>query len=298
MGGMSYKLKDPVTKEQISYYMEGRLIFLLDYVKNLIQKKDKDYVMIIDGYEGAGKSTLAAQCGKYVDPSLDLKRICMTPDEFKHAIINAKKGQCVIYDEAVTGMTSGESIAKVGRILKSLMMQMRQKNLFVIVLIPTLFELNKYATLSRARFMLHVYESQGRMGYFVGLNKKAVRMTYLKGKRTHSYSIKSKFTGRFYGKFALGEKTEILYRKKKQLALEESSEDEEAGSQGKRWGYQRDFQLYRRNQEGMSSEALEEDNRDAPFPLSRSQIGKRIQVMKAMLEKQDKKLVSQPHYKY
>ncbi|KKN56535.1 hypothetical protein LCGC14_0571130 [marine sediment metagenome] len=284
---MSYKLKDPITKEEISYYMEGRLIFLLDYVKNLIQKKDKDYVMIIDGYEGAGKSTLAAQCGKYVDPSLNLSRICMTPDEFKQSIINANKGQCVIYDEAVTGMTSGESIAKVGRILKSLMMQMRQKNLFVIVLIPTLFELNKYATLSRARFMLHVYESHGRMGYFVGLNKKAVRMTYLKGKRTHSYSIKSKFTGRFYGKFALGEKTEILYRKKKQLALEESSEDEEAGGTSRRWEIQRDWLLWTFKGQGLTLDDLVDIMSKAKFRLSHSQIGRIIQKMRTVMEKQE-----------
>ncbi len=243
--------------------------------------------MIIDGYEGAGKSTLAMQCGKYVDPTLNLSRICMTPDEFKEAILKSKKGQCVIYDEAVTGMTAGESIAKVGRILKSMMMQMRQKNLFVIVLIPTVFELNKYATLSRSRFMLHVFEKSGRMGYFVGLNKKALRMTYLKGKKTHSYTVRSKFTGRFYGKFALGQSIEKLYRKKKQEALETSSDDEEAGSYKRRWEIQRNWLLWKRKEEGATLDDLVTIMSGAKFKLSRSQLGNIIQDMREFVEKQE-----------
>ena len=62
----------------------------------------------------------------------------MTVDEFKQAINNAGKAECVIYDEAVTGMTSGDSISKIGKALKSMMMQMRQKNLFVIIIIPVI----------------------------------------------------------------------------------------------------------------------------------------------------------------
>ncbi len=225
---MLYNLKDPKTKEEISYHIDKKIVYLLEGVKNYISKRDKDYVMLIDGYEGSGKTTFAIQLGKYVDPSLNLSRICMTPDEFKDAIKTAKKGQCVIYDEAVTGLTAGDSITKVGRILKSMMMQMRQKNLYVIVIMPVIFEFNKYAVLSRTRFFFHIYEPKGRIGYFVGLNKKGTRITYLKGKKTHSYSVRSRFVGRFYGKFGLGNSQEPLYRKKKEDALFVVGEEEES----------------------------------------------------------------------
>lgn len=164
----------------------------------------------------SGKSTFAQQLGTYVDPTLDLSRVCMTADEFKKAVMKADKAQCVIYDEAVTGLSAGESITRVGRLLKSLMMQMRQKNLFVIVILPSLFEFNKYAVLSRARSFFHVYERGDRMGFFVGYNRKDMRMLYLKGKKTHSYLIKSKFTGRFFGKYTVPDDD---YRKKKEDAL-------------------------------------------------------------------------------
>ena len=140
----------------LSFHVDKRMVRFLDKVKKLITQRDKDYVVIIDGYEGSGKSTAAQQWGKYVDNTLCLERICMTADEFKKAILTAGKGQCVIYDEAVTGMTAGDTISRIGKLLKSLMMQMRQKNLFVIVILPSIFELNKYAVLSRCRSFFHI----------------------------------------------------------------------------------------------------------------------------------------------
>jgi hypothetical protein len=205
-------------EDKAEFYVEPRLRHYLDTkVKIDLSKKDKDYVILIDGYEGSGKSTFAQQIGKYVDPSLCLERICMTADEFKNAIATSQKNQCVIYDEAVTGMTAGDSISRVGKLLKSMMMQMRQKNLFVIIIMPTIFEFSKYAVLSRAKSFFHVFESGGRRGYFVGFNKKDMRNTYLLGKKTYSYKIRSRFKGRFYGKYTVNEDD---YRKKKSDALD------------------------------------------------------------------------------
>jgi adenylate kinase family enzyme len=212
--------KEKTKQEFLSYYMHKRLQKFLDNnIKARISKYDKDYVMIIDGYEGSGKSTFAQQIGKYVDPSLNLSRICMTVDEFRNSIDKAEKGQCVIYDEAVTGLTASDSISRIGKILKAMMMQMRQKNLFVIVIIPVIFELSKYAALSRARSFFHVYEKnikEGNPHRWVGFNKKATRLMYLKGKKTHSYLQRSRFSGVFYGKYVVNEQE---YRAKKQEAL-------------------------------------------------------------------------------
>lgn len=235
---MVVRIKDPKTEKVWEYYLSPKLKKYLDEkVKPRINKKDKDYVILIDGYEGSGKSTFAQQIGRYIDHSLSLDRVCMTSEEFKNAITNADKGNVVIYDEAVTGMTAGDSITKVGRILKSMMMQMRQKNLCVIVILPVLFEFNKYAVLSRARAFFHMYESGGRMGYWVGYNKKDTRLTYLKGKRTHSYRVRSRFRGRFYGKYAVDEKK---YRKKKEEALFSVEFDDEGNH---KWLRQRNICL-------------------------------------------------------
>jgi len=208
----------------ISYYMHDRLKANLDRkVKGELTKKDKDVVIAIDGAEGSGKSVMAFQLGKYVDPTLDLSRVTFTAEEFKEAIFKAKKGQCVIFDEAFTGLSSRASLSSINRYLVSLMMQMRQKNLFVIVVLPTFFLLDKYVALFRTKALIHIYESGGRRGYFRLYNRKLKKDLYLKGKPTYSYMgkfVRTRFRGRFYGVFALGdEEVENKYRKLKEKAL-------------------------------------------------------------------------------
>ena len=236
------------SNRELAYSIDRKMQKFLDKIKNKINVKDKDYVMLIDGYEGSGKSTAAQQWGKYVDNTLDIDRICMTADEFKDAIYKAGKGQCVIYDEAVTGLTSGDSISRIGKLLKSLMMQMRQNNLFVIIILPTIFELNKYAVLSRARSFFHIYENHGKMGYFVGYNRKDTRLLYLRGKKNYAYKVKSRFIGRFYGKYVINEEQ---YRAKKKAALELMEGEGDKPTLGKSvWKNQRDILLWALNKKG------------------------------------------------
>lgn len=233
------KIINPDTNEEWEYFLDTKLIPYLNDVKKNIDKKDRDYVVLVDGYEGSGKSTFAIQMGRYLDNTLNLNKICMTADEFKQAIINAKKGDCIIYDEAVTGLSSGESITRIGRLLKSMMMQMRQKNLFVIIVIPSFFELNRYAVLGRAKGLFHIYERNGLRGYFVGYNKSDMKKVYLNGRKHYSYCWRSFFNGRFYGKYAVDEEQ---YKKKKEEALFNTDSDEGGiGYLEKRWIKARDL---------------------------------------------------------
>lgn len=238
----------PNTEPKISYYMEPRLRVSLDQkIIPSLHKKDKDCVFIIDGAEGGGKSTLAFQIGRYVDPTLNLDRICFTADSFKEAIFKAKKGQCIIFDEAFTGLSSRSSLSGINRMLVSLMMQMRQKNLMVIIVLPTFFLVDKYVAIFRARALIHVFESRGRRGYYRVYNKKLIKLLYLTGKPTYSYNtkkIRTKFRGRFYGVFALGdEKVDEEYRKKKAKALEETEKAPTSSAQVK-YKEQRDLMIY------------------------------------------------------
>lgn len=225
------EITNPKTNEVWNFYVEEKLKPLIKKIQKNLSMEDRDYVMIVDGYEGSGKSTFAQQIGRAVDPILEMDRICMTANEFKDAITNSKKNQCVIYDEAVTGLSSGASISKVGKLLRSMMMQMRQKNLFVIIILPTIFELNKYSVLYRARSLFHIYEKNGKRGYWVGYNRKDIKKLYLKGKRSYSYLVRSMYNGRFYGKYTVNEEE---YRKKKEEALFKLEDDDEIKENTKR----------------------------------------------------------------
>jgi len=206
----------------LTYYMDNKLAIQLETkVKAALHKNDEDYVLVVDGYEGAGKSTMAMQVGKFIDPTLNLSRICFTPDEFRKAILGASKGQCIIFDEAFRGFGASSALSEVNKILKSLMIEMRQKNLFIIIVLPTFYLLEKYVALWRTKCLIHVHKSGGRRGYFKLYNKRKKQMMYLNpiGKKYYSYShVKTKFRGRFYGKYVIDEQK---YRKKKEKSFKD-----------------------------------------------------------------------------
>ena len=271
-------IDDPKYSEPISYYMNPRLKKNLDEkIIPSLQKKDKDCVLAIDGSEGAGKSTLAFQIGKYVDPSLDLSRVVFDAESFKQAIFKAEKGQCVIYDEAFTGLSSRASLSGINRALVSLMMQMRQKNLCIILVLPTFFLLDKYAALFRTRILIHVYENKGIRGYFRIYSRRLKKLLFLYGKKDYSYprNIRSRFKGRFYGVFALGDKEyEKNYRKKKAKALEDGEKNPMSAGQVK-YREQRDVLLYLfRKETKMKYRDIKSYLDDYDLPMSFQQISK------------------------
>lgn len=234
----------------------------------------EDYIVT----HNSGKSTIALQIGKYVDPTLDLNRIVFDAESFRQAIFKAKKGQCVVFDEAFTGLSSRAALSGVNKTLVSLMMQMRQKNLMVIMVLPTFFMLDKYAALFRAKALIHVYENKGVRGYFRLYNSKLKKILYLKGKKDYSYShkyVRTMFKGRFYGKFALGsDELEKKYRKKKEKALQDTEKDPMTSRQIK-YRNQRDISIYLlRKTTKLTYREIENLLQDYDFNISHQQINK------------------------
>jgi len=145
----------------------------------------------------------------------------MNPQEFTRAILRANKGQCVVFDEAFTGLSSRASLTEINRVIVSLMMEMRQKNLFVIIVMPTFFLLDRYVALFRAVGLFHLYMKNGNRGYWIYFNNRKKKLLYLIGKKLFSYGKpKSNFRGRFVNKYTIDEP---IYRKKKNESLMKKS---------------------------------------------------------------------------
>ena len=268
-------VKDPKTGEEVSYFIEPWIKKRFDEkIIPDIQKRDKDCVIAIDGKEGAGKSTLGLQWCKYIDPSFNLSRVVFTPEEFRDAIYKAKKNQAIMFDEAFTGFSSRAALSGVNKTLISLMMQIRQKNLFIVIILPTVFLLDKYISLFRTRVLVHVYELKGRRGFFkVYSSKKKKQLILHKDAKMYSYGVNTKKRGRFYGVFALGgKKVEEKYRKKKEDALKKAEENPMNGSAVK-YREQRDILIYiLRKHLNLSYKKLEELIGDYNFDISYVQI--------------------------
>jgi len=266
-------IEDPKTKDSVDFYMDDKLRRQLDRkVKTALTTRDEDYVVVVDGNERVGKSVFAMQLGKYIDPSLTIDRICFSPDEFREAILGAKKGQCVIFDEAYRGLAAKGALSEMNKILVSLMMEMGQKNLMVIIVLPTIHLIEKYVALWRARGLFHIYRSHGRKGYWRFYNKKKVAPIYLKGKKDYAYTYaKSFFRGRFYNRYVISEDT---YRKKKSKSLREGYKT----TKQEKFKEQRDQMLYMIHEElQLSQQEISDKFKFYNIPLKRRTIGEILQ---------------------
>ena len=207
-----------VDKEKVLLYMDAILHDqLTKVVRPAVRKRDFDYVLVVDGQEGSGKSVFAFQIGKILDTNLSLSNICFTPLEFIKTIQQAKPHSCVIFDESFTGLSSRSSLSEMNQLIVTLMMEMRQKNLFVILVMPTCFMLDKYAIMHRAKGLFHVYMMRGRRGFWNFYNKKKMKKLYLKGKKFYEYDVeKPRIFGRFRDQYTINEQE---YREKKMKSL-------------------------------------------------------------------------------
>jgi hypothetical protein len=232
-----------VQVQEQEYYMDGYLKSNLDISKKVISK-DWDMILVVDGYEGTGKSVMAFQIAKYCDPTFDLNRIAFNSATFVKAVKKAKQYQSIVYDEAYGGLSSRATLSETNRALCRMLAEIRQKNLFVLIVLPTIFELDRYVALWRSRALIHVYTSEGmergRFSFYSAGKKKKL---YMEGKRTYSYGVAPDFIGRFTNFYVIDEQE---YRKRKLKAIE----DREAISM-KRYKAQRDGLIVYLNEKGV-----------------------------------------------
>jgi 5-methylcytosine-specific restriction endonuclease McrA len=213
---------------------------------------------ILDNGIISHNSCLAQQCAKYCDDTVSLDKICFTPQEFVKAINGAEKFTAVIYDEAYGGMSSRAAMTEVNRMLMSVLAEIRQKNLFVFIILPCFMELDKYASVWRSRGLVHVYTgddfSRGRFAFWNAERKKKL---YIAGKKFYSYKWpKPNFYGSFSNGYVVDEQE---YRQKKLEALTYREKIRETKSDKKsdsptliKVRKQRDTLIFRLAHEGMT----------------------------------------------
>ena len=205
------------------FYMDGYLKANLDIAKKVITK-DWDMIFVVDGAEGSGKSTIAQQAAFYCDPTLEFSRVVFNARDFKRAIIHAKPYQAVIYDEAYSGLNSRAAMSFINRSLVGMLTEIRQKNLFVFIVLPCFFDLDKYVALWRSRVLINVYTAEGfKRGRFSFYNLDKKKELYLKGKKFYEYKlVQPNFRGTFSQYLPLDKEK---YRKLKFEALKAREDD-------------------------------------------------------------------------
>lgn len=199
------------------FHMDG---YLYDNLKAIAEslRRDWDCVCVMTGREGAGKSVLMQQCAYVVDPTFTVDRIAFTPQQFMDLVKNAEKYQAIIYDEAYFGLSAEGAMTATNRVLKSMLTEVRQKNLFLGIVLPWIFDLSKYVVLNRASFLIHAEVGENlTRGTFRFYDYNRMHTLYLLNVKTRQMNKPApNFRGRFVNTYVVDEPA---YRQKKYEAL-------------------------------------------------------------------------------
>lgn len=197
--------------------MDTALSQNLDILKSTI-KKDWDVVICVDGPEGVGKSVLAQQIAYFLDPSFNCSRMTMGLEAFEDAIYTANAGQAIVGDEMMRLLNSRSAMTKINKRIIELLAEVRQKNLFIVLVMPSFFDMDKYGALWRTTALIHVYTGDGlKRGFFAFFGERKKKLLYLLGKKFYDYrQVKPDFIGRFANTYLIDE---AEYRAKKLKVL-------------------------------------------------------------------------------
>jgi len=213
-------------------YIEPRLVNKLDLYISRIKKKF-DNVVLIDGAEGFGKSTLCATCCYYIawkfGGVFNVDNIFFETDKMmEYAINNDLK--IIDWDEAALSGLASDWQTKFQRQLLKMFYTARKKRHFYFICIPKFYKL-KEEIIDRAVGMIRVY-SRDRVtrGTFVYYNKNSMDKLYEEYRRTKKIQYKkySRYPGCFHGMFTdnMDQVIDIeAYEKKKDAGIASILED-------------------------------------------------------------------------
>lgn len=180
-------------------YLDGKLKLKLDNVKKILSKK-YDCLILISGGERVGKSTLGHAVSYYLtDSHLSLDNYAIdTEDAIKK--IEKLERTVLIIDEGMLVFSSKDHMNRKQRQLLQILTICGQKQIILVVIAPSVLDLNKYIVCRRARFLLRAYSDErfnrGNFAYY-GTDK--LKVIYELGKKYGIFPqrVYPNFRGRF-----------------------------------------------------------------------------------------------------
>ncbi len=165
-------------------------------------KKNWDGVIINDGLPGVGKSVKAICTDAVVlaDKISDI-HITFEIDEFIETCSSdiSKPFDVVILDEGHAGMNTSQAQKADFQRMMNLLMLVRQKKLFIIIVTQCFFELSKSIAIFRSNLLYHVYaDGAGKRGGFAAFGRNEKKQLYINGKKYINYNAtRENYAGQF-----------------------------------------------------------------------------------------------------
>jgi hypothetical protein len=187
---------------EFPYYIDGYLLSNLDAI---VQRTISlwDNLIIIDGLERAGKSTLAVTCACYLAVKLkrefNAEKVFFDIEELTR-FAQSTREQVIIWDEAVLGGMGQQWASAEQMKLKQLLVTCGKYRHILIFIIPDFTILGKYFAVHRSVALLRVYSPDNiSRGYFRFYNDMQKKLLYdLEKKGVYfNHGAHPSFIGRF-----------------------------------------------------------------------------------------------------
>jgi hypothetical protein len=135
--------------------------FIVHYIKQRISK-NKNFLGIICGSTGSGKSFSAIELARQVDPNFTLDRCVFKVKDLMANLNEAKlyKGACLVFDEAGVGIPAREWYSISNKLINYVLQTFRHKNLVVLFTTPDFSFID-----SSARKLFHCYFETSGIDY-------------------------------------------------------------------------------------------------------------------------------------
>jgi hypothetical protein len=126
--------------------------------------RDWDCAIAIDGFEGSGKSDLAMNLGKRVDPGFKIDRdhIVYRYGDLIDKIYKLPKRSVIQHDEFGISALNREAMTKANRDLVKAMMVCRDQNQCLLLCVPSIWALDPYVRNHRLRYWFHIADKEYR----------------------------------------------------------------------------------------------------------------------------------------
>ena len=145
---------------------------IIKKVKNRLIKRNKNWLCVVCGATGSGKSYSAMRLAELIDPTFTIDRVVFSSDDFMRVLNNGmKKGQVLLWDEAGVGLSSREWYTIANKAINYVLQTFRHMNIGLIMTTPDFSFLD-----SQTRKLFHHYiETVG-----IDTSKNRVQVKFMK----------------------------------------------------------------------------------------------------------------------
>ena len=158
---------------------------LIRDVQKRLWKLNDNWLSIITGDTGSGKSWTALSLAEKIDPDFNTDKVVLRPENFVKKVANREWGQgdVVVFDEAGAGMSAKQHMTKKNQIIDQVLQTFRRQNIAVIFTVPSEANVDK-----SIRRLLHTYMETKTIDYVnernhikwlnIDYNRKADKLYY------------------------------------------------------------------------------------------------------------------------